>query len=62
MLIKGMKDYTVEHFTTEKMYMKRHNFTDYASHKKEHDAFVAKVSEVERRFNRGRVSHFYSNY
>ena len=50
-LLKKMKEYTVVHFNYEETYFKKFNFPSYESHKKEHDNFVAKVIEVERKFN-----------
>lgn len=53
LLIKGMKDYTQMHFDTEEKYMKQFSYPDYAIHKREHDLFIAKVSDVEEKFNKG---------
>lgn len=54
-LIKGMKDYTLIHFTTEEKYMKKYNYPEYQSHKNEHEKFVAKVNEIEKKFNSGKM-------
>lgn len=54
-LIKGMKDYTIMHFSSEEKYMKQYNYPDYETHKKEHDAFIAKVMEIEEKFNSGKL-------
>jgi hemerythrin len=54
-LIKGMKDYTILHFQTEEKYMEMLHYPDYYHHKKEHDAFVSKVLDLEERFNAGHV-------
>lgn len=54
-LVKGMREYTVLHFTNEEKYMQSLNYTGYAAHKKEHDSFVAKVNELENKLNDGTV-------
>jgi hemerythrin len=54
-LISGMKAYTIEHFTDEERLMKTHGYPAYTGHKKEHDLFISKVSEVEDKFNSGRL-------
>jgi len=54
-LIGGMKKYTQVHFTNEEGYMKRFNYPEYASHKKEHDEFLAKVAGLEEKYNQGKL-------
>lgn len=54
-LIKGMKEYTQMHFNNEEKYMQLFKYPDYAVHKKEHDLFIAKVTDVEAKFNKGKV-------
>ncbi len=54
-LIKKMKNYTVVHFTTEERYFKQYNYPDFEAHKKEHQDFVDKVVDLEKRFNSGKV-------
>ncbi|RLD77580.1 MAG: hemerythrin [Bacteroidetes bacterium] len=54
-LIKKMKNYTVVHFTTEERYFKQYNYPDIEAHKKEHQDFVDKVVDLEKRFNSGKV-------
>ena len=54
-LIKDMKDYTKHHFTTEESYFRQLNYPAYEEHKAEHDEFVAKVTDLEKRFNAGRL-------
>lgn len=54
-LIKEMKDYTKHHFSTEETYFRQLNYPEYEAHKKEHDSFVAKVADLEKRFNSGRL-------
>jgi len=54
-LIKAMKAYTIEHFTQEESLMKNHRYSYYESHKKEHEHFIARVNEVEEKFNSGKL-------
>ena len=54
-LIRRMKKYSVFHFSTEESYMRLYDFPGYEKHKKEHDAFIAKVADLEERFNNGRL-------
>jgi len=54
-LITGMKEYTLMHFETEERYMELYHYPGFALHKKEHDAFVSKVSDLEKRFQSGQV-------
>lgn len=53
--INKMKDYTQFHFKNEEKYMVKYNYPDYISHKKEHDKFIAKVGDLEKRFNSGGI-------
>ncbi len=54
-LLSSMKQYTLEHFTREENYMKKFNYPDYESHKKEHDVFIAKVNDLEEKFTSGKL-------
>ncbi|MFA6400255.1 MAG: bacteriohemerythrin [Salinivirgaceae bacterium] len=54
-LLRGMNKYTVEHFNVEEELMKKYGYPDIEAHKKEHDKFVAKVTELEEKFNNGKV-------
>lgn len=42
-----LKDYTVEHFQSEEVLMKKYNYPEYDVHKKEHDDFIKTVVELE---------------
>lgn len=42
-----LKDYTVEHFQNEEAIMKKHNYPEFDVHKKEHEAFIKTVVELE---------------
>jgi hemerythrin len=52
-LLAGMKAYTLEHFAHEERLMKQCNYWAFDNHKAEHETFIAKVNDVEERFNRG---------
>ena len=54
-LIKKMKNYTVVHFATEERYFKQYNYPDFENHKREHQDFVDKVVDLEKRFNSGKI-------
>ncbi|HPO01874.1 MAG TPA: bacteriohemerythrin [Treponemataceae bacterium] len=42
--LKRLTDYTLYHFTEEEDLMRRNGFPGLESHKKEHEAFVAKIT------------------
>jgi len=54
-LIKKMKDYTIFHFGNEEMHLKSHGYKDFEVHKKEHQKFIEKVNEMEKRFEEGKL-------
>jgi hemerythrin len=54
-LIKGMKNYTHEHFGFEEKYMRQCNYPDYENHKKEHELFISKVEDLETKLNSGKI-------
>lgn len=54
-LVRGMKDYTRQHFSTEENYMRKFNYPDYDAHKKEHDMFITKVNELEDKLNQRKM-------
>jgi len=41
-----LKDYTLYHFKTEEDLFIKHNYADYAQHKKEHDGFITYLGAV----------------
>jgi hemerythrin-like metal-binding protein len=55
LVIKGLKDYTVYHFTDEEKWMKLYHFPDFESHKEDHDKFVNAVLDLEKRYSNGRM-------
>jgi hemerythrin-like metal-binding protein len=54
-LISGMKKYTLQHFATEENYFQQFNYPYYEEHKAEHDRFVEKAMDLEKRFNSGKL-------
>jgi hemerythrin len=55
-IINGLVSYTVTHFNTEEKYFDRFGYPETDSHKKEHVAFVKKVSEFKDGFEKGKTS------
>jgi len=55
LLIKGMKEYTQMHFDNEEKYMTQFNYPDYISHKREHDLFIKKVTDVEEKVSKVKI-------
>lgn len=45
--VRKMNDYTKTHFRTEEDFLKQNNYPFEDEHKKEHEAFIAKVSDLE---------------
>ncbi len=52
--VKGLKDYTALHFSTEEKYMQKFDYPEYENHKQEHDHFVQRVLDYEERLNDGK--------
>jgi hemerythrin len=55
-IVNGLVSYTVTHFNTEEKYFDRFGYPETDSHKKEHVAFVKKVSEFKDGFEKGKLS------
>ncbi len=53
--LSGLITYTASHFGTEEKYFKQYEYPATADHKKEHQAFVAKVVDFKEKFEGGRV-------
>lgn len=54
-LISAMKEYSVFHFSEEESLMLKAGYADYAVHKQQHDAFIAKVDDYTNRFKSGKL-------
>lgn len=54
-LVIGMKTYTQMHFRTEERYMQQFKYPNYEQHKKEHDAFISKVNDLEVKIRTGKA-------
>lgn len=54
-IVNGLISYTATHFNTEEKYFDRFGYPETDSHKKEHAAFVKKVSEFKDGFEKGKL-------
>ena len=54
-LLNGLISYTATHFATEERYFKQTSYPGAAAHIREHQALVAKVSDMKARFESGRM-------
>ena len=54
-IVNSLKNYTATHFSTEEQYFTHSGYHDVARHKEVHRNFVAKVAEVERDLQHGRI-------
>jgi hemerythrin len=52
-IVDGMLRYVNFHFVTEEMKMIKTNYSDYKTHKAQHDAFVEKAMEFQAAFREG---------
>ena len=55
-IVSGLISYTATHFNTEEKYFDRFGYPEADSHKKEHIAFVQKVSEFNDGFEKGKLA------
>jgi hemerythrin len=55
-IVNGLISYTATHFKTEENYFERFGYPDADQHKKEHIAFVQKVSDFKDGFEKGKLS------
>jgi len=55
-VLNNLINYTATHFQTEEKYFDRYGYPETFSHKKEHEAFVQKVSEFRKGFENGKLS------
>jgi len=54
-IIAGLANYTVTHFATEEKYFDQFGYPGAASHKREHNDFVKKVSDFKEGFDKGNL-------
>lgn len=54
-LLNSLRQYIIVHFSLEERYMEQSKFPDYKEHKKQHDAFMTKVEELEEKLNNGKM-------
>jgi len=54
-LIHKMKDYTKIHFATEEKLLHQSNYKDLMEHKIKHQAFIDKVTDLETRYDNGKM-------
>jgi hemerythrin len=54
-LLNSLRQYIIVHFSLEERYMEQSKFPDYKEHKKQHDAFITKVEELEEKLNNGKM-------
>lgn len=55
-IVSGLISYTVTHFKTEENYFDRFGYAETEAHKKEHAAFVRKVSDFKSGFEQGKIT------
>lgn len=55
-LISGLKSYTVTHFKSEEAELKRIGYPELASQKKQHEAFVTKITEFQAKLSDGQTN------
>ena len=55
-ILDGLISYTASHFQTEEDYFQQVKYPGAAEHKKEHVAFVQKVTEFKKEFDAGRAT------
>lgn len=54
-LVSGMKNYTIYHFNEEEEYMKLYKYENYEQHKREHQEFINKVIDLEKKIQAGKI-------
>lgn len=52
-ILDELIDYTFYHFRAEEDLLKRKNYPDYSSHKKQHDKLTGQVVKLQNRFRQG---------
>jgi hemerythrin len=54
-LLYQLKRYSINHFQTEELLMKRYFYQGYKEHKEEHDEFALKIDELQKKVNEGKM-------
>jgi hemerythrin len=54
-LLRGLLDYTQYHFSTEERYMRLYAYPLREMHVAQHNAFVEKIQDIDRRFSNGEL-------
>ena len=55
-ILSKLLSYTKSHFSNEEKYFKQFNYPQAAVHIEEHEKFIAKVTDVKNRFDKGTTS------
>ena len=55
-VLKGLLDYTVEHFTAEEVLLAKHNYPGLAQQQAMHRTFIEKVKELQAGFDKGSLT------
>lgn len=55
-ILRKMEEYAKTHFTSEEVIMKKYGFPGYWEHKREHEAFIAKVREFRTKYEKGELT------
>jgi len=54
-LIKGLKNYSIQHFGREEMLMRQYSYPYFEDHKKQHNDFILKVISIEEKIKKGTI-------
>ena len=55
-IVKGLKDYSITHFSAEEKYMEKIKYSGLAEQKEQHRTFIKKVEEYEQQVSLGKLS------
>jgi len=54
-IISSLVDYAEYHFATEEELMKKFDFSEFAEHQAEHNAFILKIKDFSKRYETGKM-------
>jgi hemerythrin-like metal-binding protein len=54
-LLKKMKEYSIFHFNSEEALLKKHAYPEFDGHKKEHQNFISKIDDIDKRVKSGQM-------